>query len=129
MRYKMSREMINEVFLEGLLEDRPEHKVLRNGSKLTTFVVSSHREYQVNGEVRQETSEIPCEMWGEKGEELAGGADKGDRLLVRGTLKLDKWDVDGDPRSKLKLKVFGYTKTVAINDEGGTQQKTSNIPF
>jgi single-strand DNA-binding protein len=100
-------EMMNDVLLEGELVNDPESRTLQSGSKLTTFIVSSVREYEDSkGEKRSDTGDFPCEMWGEKGVTVSNTVKKGNRVILRGKLKQDRWEVDGEPRSKFKLKIF-----------------------
>lgn len=59
--------------------------LVRNG------IITNRRSYDESGNVQEETTYIEIEAWRGAAENLARHFGKGDPLLIRGRLKLNKW--------------------------------------
>ena len=57
----------------------------------------------VEGYKKDEVIFVDCECWGKRGESLAQYNKKGDQLLIRGTLKINKWTDDEDRTQRKHL--------------------------
>mgnify|MGYP002510894529 CR=1 FL=1 len=53
--------------------------------------------------VLHEVSFIDCEIWGKTAENLKDKLVKGKQVCVRGYLKQDRWEKDGQKQSRLKV--------------------------
>ena len=80
------------------------------GQNLLRFSLAVNRKY--NG--GEETLFIDCDFWGDRGPKIAQWMIKGKEVLVEGRLKLDKWEKDGVPQSKIFV-VVENVEFVGIN--------------
>jgi single-strand DNA-binding protein len=108
---------LNTVIIQGNLVGKPTLKVIpRAGStdvKVGNFTVAVSRSYQKkNSDVwEQEVSFVDVELWDSAAQRAHDSLDKGDPVIVEGSLKQDKWQNDaGENRSKLKVRSTRYQK-------------------
>lgn len=94
----------NKVILGGNLTRDPETRAA-GSSTVCNFGLAINRKYKD----KEETTFVDCEAWNATGENIARYCTKGQPLLVEGELVLDQWtDKDGNKRSKLKVRVYGF---------------------
>lgn len=94
----------NKVILGGNLTRDPETRAA-GSSTVCNFGLAINRKYKD----KEETTFVDCEAWGATGENIARYCTKGRPLLVEGELALDQWtDKDGNKRSRLKVRVYGF---------------------
>ena len=101
---------MNVVILQGNLTHEPLLKYLTIREKqvaVCNFSIATHRFFKnANGEKNKETTFIDCEAWDTGAETISKYVNKGDQLLVRGSLKNDSWErPDGQKVSKIRLRV------------------------
>lgn len=101
--------MLNKVLLMGRLVSDSVIKTA-GGQNLLRFSLAVNRKYGGN----EETLFIDCDWWGDRGQKIAQWMVKGKEVLVEGRLKLDKWDKDGVPHSKMFV-VIENVEFVGIN--------------
>ena len=142
----------NQVTLIGNLTRNPEIRVMPQGTSIASFSVAVSRRWKdQNGQQRDETTFVECEMWGKGAEVFAKYHGKGRQCAVTGRLKLDQWEDKETKAKKSKLKVvvedFAWLnsgkKSEGASDEGGdddapshgfrapprsAQPSTSNLP-
>jgi len=94
---------INTVVLGGNLTRDVELKEIPGGSKVGTFGLAVNRTYTRNGEKVQEASFFDIEVWGPQAENCARYLEKGRPVVVTGRLKQDRWEAEGQGRSKIKV--------------------------
>jgi single-strand DNA-binding protein len=104
---------MNIVVLKGNLARDPEIKVVNTGngkqSSVVSLVIAVNRFFKkANGEAAKEATFIPCEAWDTGAETIAKYCSKGDELLIEGCIKEDRWEVDGQKRSKLKIRINNF---------------------
>lgn len=125
---------MNQVILMGNLTRDPE---LRDAgsSQVAKFTLANNRRWKnAAGEQQEEVSFIDCEIWGRRAEVLNQYVSKGQRLLVRGEIRQDRWeDNEGNNRSKLYVAVEDFD---FIEKAGTKAQETvgagagdDDIPF
>ncbi|WP_432787005.1 Single-stranded DNA-binding protein [Oligella sp. MSHR50489EDL] len=89
---------INEMTIMGYLGDKPELRYLNNG-RVTTEISIATNEFWIDrhtGEKRARTTWHKVILWDKKAEVIANYMDKGDRLWVRGDLRVRSYmDKDG----------------------------------
>jgi single-strand DNA-binding protein len=90
----------NSTNITGQLTRDPELKFVGNGNAVASFSVA------VNSKRGDEeyVSFFDCEAWGSLAENVAGSLRKGDRVIASGTLKQDRFEVEGKKRSAVILK-------------------------
>lgn len=98
------------IIVKGNVGNDPELKFVKtaNGDlALTTFSLAHTTKSKKNGEwVDGETTWYRVTVWGEKGEALIDNLEKGDKVLVSGTLKQTSYEAkDGTTKSSLEINV------------------------
>lgn len=103
---------MNIVILKGNLTRDPEARsvqVAERATIVTNFTLAVNRHYKrADGTRDKETTFVDCEAWDTGAETISKYVKKGDPLLVRGGLKLDTWEVDGQKRSRIKVRVTEF---------------------
>lgn len=98
----------NKVLLMGNLTRDVEIRHLPNGQAVGNFGMAMNRKFKTaDGELREETTFVDCEVWGKVAEKFTRFFSKGKPVFIEGRLKLDTWQdkTDGSNRSKLKVTV------------------------
>jgi single-strand DNA-binding protein len=124
---------MNIVILRGNLTRDPELRHINSASSdrktaVVNFTVAVSREFsRANGTKDKVTSFISCEAWDSGAETIASSFNKGDLVLVEGTLRNDSWEKDGVKHSTLKVRVNNFSKITKIskkNAQSNEQQET-----
>jgi len=99
---------------KGNLTATPELKPLTFGDRqvsMARFTLAVDRIFKkANGDKDKETTFIPCEIWDTGAETLVNHCVKGDALLIEGTLKIEKWEKDGQKHSQAKIRVSNFDR-------------------
>ena len=90
---------INNIVLSGRLTRDPELKVTPSGMSVCNFSLAVNRKWK--GE--EEVSFIDCTAFGKTGEIVAEYKKKGEAVVVIGLIKQERWEKDGQKRSKIGL--------------------------
>jgi len=100
---------MNVVILRGNLTRDPESREVQysgGSTTVTNFTLAVNRHFKKSdGSKDKETTYVDCEAWDTGAAAIAKYIKKGDALLIRGCLKLDRWEVDGQKRNKLRVRV------------------------
>ena len=104
---------MNIVHISGALTKTPELKKIANGDKTTTvvnFVIASSRRFRKkDGNSDEETTFVNCEAWDSGAETIAKWFDKGDNIIIHGSLKNERGeDKEGNKRSREKVRVSNF---------------------
>ncbi len=95
---------LNHVVLMGRLTKDPELRYTQSGIPVASFTLAINEFYKNKAEEKKETTTfIDCEVWRKLAEVLSEHMKKGSGLCVMGKLRLDKWEKDGQKRSKVKV--------------------------
>lgn len=86
---------MNSVVLQGNVTREPEVKVFGSGNQVTEFGVAVNRRVKKNDQWVDETSFFDVKYWGKK------GVSKGDAVVLKGELRQETWETDGNKRSKV----------------------------
>jgi single-strand DNA-binding protein len=93
-----------EITVTGNLARDPDLKYTSSGAPVATFTIASTERYQENGEWKDgTTSWVRCNAWRDLAEHVAETFNKGDRVIVHGTLRQRDYEVpakDGNPGGK-----------------------------
>ena len=102
---------MNDLTLFGRLTRDPEVRTTPNGKNSTSFSLAVDRYVGKDAPANAQSADfIPCVIWGKRGEALARFCKKGDRLLVKGELRIDMYtDKDGKRRSFTNVLVGDFT--------------------
>lgn len=95
----------NRVLLMGNLTRDPELKYTASGTAVGNFGLAINRNWTgPDGNRREETTFVDCEVWGKQAETFCEYMAKGRPVFVEGRLRLDSWESqEGQKRSKLKV--------------------------
>lgn len=127
----------NKVLLMGNLTRDVELKYTpTTNTAVAKLGLAVNRRYKGNdGELKEETTFVDCEAWGNTAENLSKWFSKGKPVFLEGRLKLDTWqDKDGSNRSKLKVVVenFQFVETKGgggnTGEVGGSAPRQANKP-
>jgi single-strand DNA-binding protein len=107
---------LNEVFLMGNLTRDPELKTTPRGTAVCDLSMAINDSYKAqDGTVKEVVTYVDVEVWGRTAENCKQYLSKGRGVFVKGQLKLDQWEQDGQKRSKLKV------RAVSVQFLGGGQ--------
>lgn len=121
----------NRVIQGGRLVADPEKTTTKSGHTLVKFTIAVNRV----GKDKDVADFFDVEAWRETGDYVAAYQQKGNRVLVEGRLKQQRWEnSDGQKRSRIVIvadRVVGYD----YNEEatpvgvGAGKDDTEDIPF
>lgn len=127
---------MNSVTLTGRLVDNPKVQTFGDDLKKATMTLAVQLDYKDN-EGNYVTEFIDCVAWRAKAELIEKYLQKGRRVLVQGTLRIDKWDDDryvneeGEPvrRSKAYVDIqtieFLDSRKDSDNESADEEEKQS----
>ena len=94
----------NEVILVGNLTRDPELRYLQTGTPVCSFGMAMSEKFKgQDGSMREDTCFVDVTFFGRTAEVCNEYLSKGANVFVRGKLKLDQWEKDGQKRSKLSV--------------------------
>lgn len=106
------------VNINGTVVSPPEMRFTKAGKGVATLRVATNRYTKTDdGWEPAESCFIDCDSWGPQAELMADNLDKGDRVMITGTLRQDEWEAeDGSKRSKHKVTVQAWAVVPKQND-------------
>jgi single-strand DNA-binding protein len=97
--------MINRTVIEGRLMKEPEIRKLPSGKEMARLVLVHSRKYKNKKEEwREEVHFFEVNVYSPRLIQRVKRLEKGDRVLVEGQLKQDKWTADNKTNSKIRIK-------------------------
>ena len=95
---------LNKVQLIGNLGADPEARYTTSGKKVTSFNMAVSRRWRdAEGEQKEATEWVKIDTWGGLADISEKYLKKGSLVYVEGRLQTDKWEVEGEPRSRTKV--------------------------
>lgn len=107
---------MNYVSLIGRTTEDIELKTTTSGKSVVNFIIAVPRQFK-----KDETDFIECEAWGKTAELLATYVHKGHQVGLFGNLQQEKWEKDGQKRSKLVVSVQDIT--FIVNEKKPSQNE------
>jgi single-strand DNA-binding protein len=98
---------LNHVVLIGRLTRDAELKYTANGQAVCKFSIAVNRRRKNGDQWEDEANFFDIVLWGRQGESLNQYLVKGKMVGVDGELRQDRWQQDGQNRSKVEI-VAGY---------------------
>ncbi len=92
---------INSVTLIGRLTRDPELSTTSSGAELLKISIASNRSVKKGEQWEDETSFFDITFWGKRAAGIAPHLKKGSKIGVTGSLKQERWEQDGQKRSKV----------------------------
>jgi len=98
---------LNAVAIIGRVTRDAELKALPSGTSVCNFSIGVNRSIppKDGGEWKNEASFFDCQLWGKTAETRAAFLLKGKQVAVAGELRQDRWDQDGQTRSRVYIVV------------------------
>jgi len=116
---------INQVILIGRLTRDAELKHTSSGQAVCKFSIAVNRRRKTGDTWEDEANFFDIVLWGKQGENLHSYLVKGKMVGVNGELRQDRWQQDGQNRSKVEV-VAGYIQL--LGGSGGERQNTASPP-
>lgn len=122
---------LNRVMLIGRLTRDAELKYTSGGMAVCKFSIAVNK-FRKNGDQRvEEANFFDIVLWGRSGEALNQYLVKGKQVAVDGELHQNRWEQDGQPRSKIEI-IAANVQLLGGNSGGGysgsTQMKPQSSP-
>jgi single-strand DNA-binding protein len=112
---------VNQVFIEGNLTRDPQFNYTPNGAAVCKFSVAVNRSYKKGDQWEKEVSYIDVTVWGRTAEFCNEHVFKGTGVFVSGYLKQERWESDGQTRSKVAI-VASEIRIIARKANEGEDQ-------
>lgn len=121
---------INHVILVGRLTRDAELRYTGGGMAVTKMGLAVNRRKKNGDEWVEEAHFFDIVAWGKLGESLTPYLVKGKQIGVEGELRQNRWEQDGQKRSKVEihatnLQLLGSRGDTQPNQGGGYQQQSS----
>ena len=109
---------VNTVVVAGLLLEDPQLRRTKNGFAVTTALLEVKRQWEKDGQPKEEVSTIEVDVFGRSAENLCQYLKKGDPVLFDGHMKLEQWK-DAQGQDCARLIVVADTMQFVSTKEGG----------
>ncbi len=94
---------LNSILIEGNLTRDPEMKYTTGGTAVCNLNIASNRSYKKGDDYVKEVSYFDVTCWGKTAEVCSENLTKGRGVRVVGRLKQDRWEQDGNNRSRVVI--------------------------
>jgi len=122
-------EDINSVSIVGRLTRDAELKYTNTGMAITQFSIAVNRTRKDGDQWVDEASFFDVSLWGKRGESLNQYLQKGTQVAVLGELRQDRWEKDGQSRSRVYIfcnNIQLLSRANQSQNTGGYQSGNSN---
>jgi single-strand DNA-binding protein len=117
----------NKVILVGNVTRDIELRYIPSGMAVVDIGLAvNDRRKTANGEWVEEATFVDVTLWGRTAEVASEYLSKGSPILVEGRLKLDRWETDGQKRSKLRVVGEKMQMLGAASGSGGGGRTSGN---
>jgi single-strand DNA-binding protein len=116
---------LNHVVLIGRLTREAELKYTAGGQAVCKFSIAVNRRKKNGDQWEDEANFFDITVWGKQGESLHPYLTKGKMVGVDGELRQDRWQQDGQNRSKVEI-VASYVQL--LGGGGGSSQDRQSAP-
>jgi single-strand DNA-binding protein len=119
----------NRVILMGRLTRDPQPGTLPSGTAVCELGLAANRRWRDrDGATHEDVLFIDCTAYGKVAEALGQYLKKGRPVHVEGHLKLDRWEQDGQPRSKVRVVIEQFRFVDSDRTEGRTADAAKRPP-
>lgn len=94
---------LNSVILIGRLTRDSELKYINTGTAVTKFSIANNHKKKSGDQWIEESNFFDVVLWGKIGETLNQYLIKGKEVAIQGELRQQRWDQDGQKRSKIEI--------------------------
>jgi single-strand DNA-binding protein len=120
--------MFNKVILIGNLTKDPELRYTPKGTPVCTLRLASTTRYKSGDSMKDDTLFINVVVWGKQGETAAQYLAKGRSVLVEGRLQEQRWETDGQQKSRFEIVAQGV-RFLSKKDESGSHDSGPSDDF
>ena len=121
---------INRVILVGRMTRDAELKHTQNGFPVSKFSLAINKNKKVNDEWIPEVNYFDIVLWGKTAESLDPYLKRGKQIGVEGELKQNRWEQDGQKRSKIEVIATNIQLLGGKNDSNDSQAiNNDDAPF
>jgi single-strand DNA-binding protein len=110
---------LNHVVLVGRLTRDAELKYTTNGFPISTFSLAINRRRKNGEQWVEEANFFDITLYGKSAESLKAYLVKGKQIALEGELRQDRWEQDGQPRSKVVISANNIQLLGGGNSTGG----------
>lgn len=96
---------INKVVIAGRLTREAELSYTQNGTAICKISMAVNRSVKKNDQWSDEANFFDATIWGKRGESVSKYLEKGKQIVVEGELRQERWETDGQKRSKVTIHV------------------------
>ncbi|MBN2553619.1 MAG: single-stranded DNA-binding protein [Spirochaetales bacterium] len=115
---------INEVVLVGRLTRDVELKYTNTGFAIANLSLAVNRRVKKDDTWQDEGNFFNCVLIGKRAEALAQYLVKGKQIGIQGELRQDRWEQDGQPRSRVEI----FVNNIQLLGSRGADQGTRSAP-
>jgi single-strand DNA-binding protein len=112
---------VNHVILIGRLTRDAELKYTQGGMPICRFAIAVNRKKKAGDGWVEEASFFDVVLWGKAGEALAQYLVKGKQIAISGELHQNRWEQDGQARSKVEIQAENVQLLGGGNDRDGVR--------
>lgn len=123
---------INNVVLVGRLTRDAELKYTNSGLAICNMSIAINRRRKSEDQWIEEANFFNIILWGKRAEALTQYLVKGKQIAIQGELKQNRWEQEGQPRSKVEVVanniqlLGGRTSNQALSSEDTQSMNTDN---
>ena len=117
---------INNFTIIGRLTRDAELKYTNSGMAVSSFAIAVNGRKKVGDQWEDEASFFDSSLFGKRAEGLNGYLTKGQQVALSGSLKQDRWEQEGQKRSKIKLLTNDIQLLGGKSEAGGNVQASQS---
>ena len=118
---------INKVILVGRLTRDAELRYTNSGAPICKFSIAINRRKKVGDQWEDEANFFDCVLFGRQGESINQYLVKGKQVGIDGELRQNRWEQDGQSRSKVEI--TAYNVMLLGGGRGGGPSNASSGGF
>lgn len=123
-------EDINSVVVVGRLTRDAEMKYTSGGTAICKFSVANNKTVKKGDQWSEEANFFDVVLWGKRGEAIAKYLGKGKQVAISGELDQQRWEKDGQKRSRIEIKAHNVQLLGGQKGGGqGPENFEDDIPF
>jgi len=119
---------VNQITVEGNMTRDPVLRTTSGGTPVCNFSIACNRFYKKGDEFEKETSFFDVQCWGGMAEEVAARGRKSSSVRISGRLKQEKWEYEGQKRSRIIILAFNVQIFQWQNDDNRQNMEISATP-
>ncbi|MDR3356337.1 MAG: single-stranded DNA-binding protein [Spirochaetaceae bacterium] len=111
---------LNHVSLIGRLTRDAEYKLLPSGQAVCNFSIAVNRRKKIGDNWEDEANYFDIVLWGKQADSLNRYLVKGKQVGIEGELRQDRWQQDGQNRSKVVISAINVQLLGGGSGQGGS---------